>query len=100
MIADRPAARGKRIGVRLPGLGPAVLTEGTVVWCTNHQGRSWEIGVRFDPNRPGDADRLYTQVREIETYRQTVADIEGRKLGPADAAREWQDRFGDKVLVL
>jgi len=89
--------RGDVIELTFPDIDPEFIIRGRVVWCTTLEGGGFEAGVEFDSGFSPLQDRIFDRIREIETYRQTVADVEGRRLSAEAAAKEWLLNFGSRL---
>lgn len=97
LLSSEPFPAGERIQLRIPDADPAFSTEGEVVWSEPAGEGEYEIGVRLTTAFSPLDEWIYTQLREIETYRQTVRDFEGRTLSSEEAVAEWRQRFGARV---
>jgi hypothetical protein len=98
LLSSQPLETGSRVRLRVPDIDDSPSVEGSVIWCHNDAGAEcYDIGVRLRRGRTPSNERLFTQVREIEAYRRIVADVQRRALSPAQAAREWRDRFAARV---
>ena len=94
-----PLDTGQSVEVLVPDIDPKTPTQGSIVWCHGTEGGTFEMGVKFlDPFGPTN-DRIFSGVREIETYRQTVRDVRGEFLSPEAAAREWLDKYAPRLGV-
>ena len=93
--ADRYAAPGTVIDLRIPTVSPAFETRGVVVWCRRLRER-FEVGVRFLESADAYKARMVEQICHIEQYKRDVLEREGRKLSGGAAAREWIEKYAAK----
>lgn len=98
LASARPYARQELLEVGVPVVDPGFAAEAEVIWCRLADGGDFETGLRFADAFGRMAERIYGQLREIETFRQTVRDFEGRDLTSDEAAREWRRRFSGKLF--
>lgn len=100
LLVAEPMGSGEQIRLRIPDVDPTLTAEGRVVWCSVRSENQFEIGVNLvDSDRSRDSERIYTRLREVETFRTTIQDLRGHRLSPAEAAREWRRRFGPRTLA-
>jgi len=86
--SDEPVPTGERVAVEMAIGGQQVQLQGSVVWCRAAGGR-FELGLRFEEERPEARARAYRELAEIERYRHEVLMLEGRQLSSDAAALEW-----------
>lgn len=91
-LSDRPLEKLARVRICISILEQDNFLVGNVVWC-NPVGASYEIGVEFEKSRDVYRLRMIEQICHIEHYRREVARVEGRKLSPQEAAREWIEKY-------
>lgn len=103
MASPRPVRKGEHLEVRIPLVDPQYSIGAEVIWCQavpeGAPQAAFEVGVQFRGGNCLLDETMYSHLREIETYRQTVSDVEGRELSSDDAAREWRDRFSDRLFA-
>lgn len=83
---------GHMVHLQIPVFGEQYEGDAVVVWC-HQMGDEYEIGVRFRKASDLFAVRMVEQICYIESYRQTVEEVEGRRLTSEEAAEEWIARF-------
>jgi hypothetical protein len=98
MASSLHLLKGEPLRIRIPVVDPQYSIEAEVVWCLDNKGDEYEIGVQFRSGNCLLDETMYSHLREIETYRQTVRDIEGREIDSDQAAEEWRDRFSQRFF--
>jgi hypothetical protein len=92
-----PVPQGQVVEVRFPDIDPSFTARGHVVWCSERQGPGFEIGLHFTDDDSPEYERLWTRIREIETYRRTIEDLRGHPIPFNAALREWMAKFDSSV---
>jgi hypothetical protein len=87
---------GETVEIRFPDIDPDFVARARVVWCEPRDEAEFDLGLRLE-GESSDYERIFTWIQEIEKYRQTVEDLRGQPVAPADAARQWLSRFGHSV---
>ncbi|WP_291995516.1 PilZ domain-containing protein [Candidatus Accumulibacter sp. ACC003] len=83
---------GSIVRVRITIVRPPFETRGRVVWCQGCE-RHFDVGVQFVSAEAAFTVRMVEQICHIEHYRQEVRQLEGRQLGPEEAALEWVGKY-------
>ncbi len=83
---------GSEVDISISLVKPPYRGHGVVVWC-HPDGDAYEAGIRFEGEQDAFSVRMVEQVCQIELYRQTVAEHEGRQLSSEEAAAEWISLF-------
>jgi hypothetical protein len=90
--SDSALPRGCVIKLRISYVQPAFESEARVVWCRAAL-RGYEMGVVFLSAEDAFRARMVEQVCQIERYKKTVLEAEGRALSAEEAAQEWITKF-------
>ena len=85
------------VQLKIPFHGADVELLGTVMWCHDMESH-FELGVRFDDNRPDTTTKMIEQICSVEEYRQQVKERERRQISSDEAAREWMEKFADGTV--
>jgi PilZ domain-containing protein len=81
------------VALRIPNLRPVFeVATARVAWCQN-EGSQYAVGVQFLDSEEAFRVRMVEQICHIESYRQDVAQREGRQLTAEEAALEWISRY-------
>jgi hypothetical protein len=83
---------GCRVEIDIPSVSPAYHGRGEIMWC-RQKGERYEIGVRFTDKEEAFKARMVQQVCQIEHYKNTVFEQEGRLLDGDEAAAEWIKKY-------
>ena len=97
MISHEELSAGQTIEFRIPGVDQNFKASGQVMWCSRNSSGDYSVGIRFAGANASIEDEIFTKIREIETYRQTVKDFEGRDLSSEEAAKEWRAKFESTI---
>ena len=95
-VADDRFEPGEPIQVRIPILDRETQLDARVVWCSGSE-RGYQTGLEFDDSERGNQLRMIDQIRQIESYRREVKQIDGLVLSAEQAAREWMLRYADDL---
>jgi len=87
--ADEPVEPGVTITVDFPSISGNQEVHARVVWCHRSDDAAWEIGAAFLEECDHFRTRMVEQICQIELYRRSVAEREGRELKMEEAAQEW-----------
>ena len=88
-------AAGTKVTISLPDLWPEYNAKGHVVWCREFCG-NYEAGIQFAESNEAFKARMVAQFCQIEDYKRTIQQTEGRSLSSEEAAREWIGRFAEE----
>lgn len=83
---------GCLVDIDIPSVSPAYHGTGEVVWCEFRSGR-FEVGLRFIDTEEAFKSRMIQQICQIEHYKKTVFENEGRVLDGNQAAQEWIEKY-------
>jgi hypothetical protein len=97
LSSGEPVNRGQVVEIRFPDLAPSFVARGEVVWCRDRPNRGYEIGLRFSDDTTPEYERLWTRIREIETFRRTIEDLRGHPVPFEEALREWLAKFSASI---
>jgi hypothetical protein len=95
--SGEPVPKGKVVEVRFPDIDPSFTARGRVVRCSSREGRGFDIGLHFADDTAPEYERLWTRIREVETYRRTIEDLRGQPVPFNAALREWLEKFGKSI---
>jgi Tfp pilus assembly protein PilZ len=86
-------AVGADIDIAIPIRKPELHIRGIVVWCTDKEDGTFDVGVQFKDAEAKFRMRMVEQVCHIEHFKKEVLRTEGRTLTSEQAAMEWIRRF-------
>ena len=98
-VSPRPLDVLERVRISIPILDQETVLVGNVVWCEKAEA-GYEIGIEFERSRDVYRLRMIEQICHIEHYRNEIARVEGRKLSPQEAAREWISKYAGDFPAL
>lgn len=85
---------GARLTISLPEIWPDYHAQGYVVWC-NEVGDQFEAGIKFAEANEAFKARMVAQFCQIQDYKRTMQQNEGRDLSSEEAALEWIGRYAE-----
>ena len=89
---DHPVKMGCKVNIHIPSVSPPYHGVGDVVWC-RCEGDHFEVGVNFTDAEEAFRSRMVQQVCQIERYKRSVFEKEGRVLDGEQAAQEWIEKY-------
>lgn len=91
--SQRKMTLGAEIDIAIPIRNPEMHIGGIVVWCTDNEDGTFDVGVQFRDAETKFRMRMVEQVCHIEHFKKEVLETEGRDLTGEQAAMEWIHRF-------
>lgn len=85
---------GCRVDIDIASVSPVYHGCGEVIWC-HKKDDHFEVGVRFTDRQEAYKSRMVQQVCQIEHYKNSVFEKEGRILSGDQAAAEWIEKHAE-----
>jgi c-di-GMP-binding flagellar brake protein YcgR len=92
LVSEDPIDLNESIRVACPHLNNDAKLSGKVIWCQKSR-QGYEIGLDFDDPTALERMKIIDQTIDIERFRKTVEDREGRQLSDEQATKEWVSRY-------
>lgn len=94
IYAPSAVATGTPVTLNFCDTWPDYVIRGDVAWCLDEP-QGYHLGIEFQHANEAFKARMLAQFGQIQRYRSSVRQNEGRRLTTDQAAREWIDLYAE-----